>query len=49
MGETLGEISIYDYVIRSGLTINLEPAHEERTFPTTGTINGLLSWNNYVD
>ena len=30
---------------RLGLTQNLEPARESRTFPTAGTVNGPSSWN----
>ena len=32
-------------VTRLGLTPNSEPAREDRTFPSTGTLNSPLSWN----
>ena len=30
---------------RLGLTPNSEPAREDRTFPSTGTLNSPSSWN----
>ena len=39
---------IKPYLTRSGLTQNLEPARECRTFPTTGTLNGPSSWNDHT-
>ena len=33
---------------RLGLTQNLEPARENKTFPTTGTVNGPSSWNDHT-
>ena len=35
-------------VTRLGLTQNLEPAREGRTFPSTGTLNGPSSCNGYT-
>ena len=34
--------------IRLGLTSNSGPAREDRTFPTTGTLNGSSSWYDYT-
>ena len=33
---------------RLGLTQNLEPTHEHRTFHSAGTVDGPSSWNAYI-